>query len=380
MGFDEQVLTVRQLTMVVSETIALIPPGLVVEGEIQKVRIYKDFMVFFELAGDGQSINCFTTFADLRGEMPEEGEKAQVVGEISLGKKTELRFRVRELRSAGTAGDGAKRLEELKLKLRAEGAFEDSRKRSIPRFPKKVAVITSGGSSAWEDFKRVSSERFVATELELFSSTVQGDLAVQEICSALAKIEARASEFDVIAIVRGGGARGDLEAFNSEEIVRAVLKSSVPVVSGVGHEDDVSILDLVADIRASTPSNAAEIIFPDSKDLLKLIERLRQKAGLAMASKLKFIEMELGNLRFNLKRALGDLFSSLEARLNLSKARLDALDFEKLFAKGFALLEIDGKTIVSVNGVEVGSEVLATLSDGQLRLEVKEKLNSTFSS
>lgn len=374
MGFDEQVLTVRQLTMVVSETIALIPPGLVVEGEIQKVRIYKDFMVFFELAGDGQSINCFTTFADLNGEMPEEGEKAQVVGEVSLGKKTELRFRVRELRSAGTAGDGAKRLEELKLKLRAEGVFEDSRKRSLPRFPKKVAVITSGSSSAWEDFKRVSSERFVATGLELFSSTVQGDLAVQEICSALAKIEARANEFDVIAIVRGGGARGDLEAFNSEEIVRVVLNSSVPVVSGVGHEDDVSILDLVADVRASTPSNAAEIIFPDSKDLLKLVVGLRQKAGLAMASKLKFAELELDSLRSYLRRAIDDLFLSLESRINLAKARLDALDFEKLFAKGFALLETDGKTVVSVNGVEVGSEVLATLNDGQLRLGVKEKI------
>ena len=371
MGIGEQVLTVKQLTMVVSETIALIPAGLVVEGEVQKVRIYKEFMIFFELAGEGQSINCFTTFAELKGELPEEGNKAQVLGEVSLGKKTELRFRVREFRSGGQAGDNAKKLEELKLKLRVEGAFDESRKRPLPKFPKKVAVITSGGSSAWEDFKRISSSRFLATEIELFNSTVQGDLAVQEICSNLAKIEQRSSEFDVIAIVRGGGARGDLEAFNSEEIMRMVLASSIPVVSGVGHEDDVSLVDLVADKRASTPSNAAEIIFPDSKDLFKLVEKLKQKANIAMQSKLRFIEIELANLKEDLSRSFNNLIYDLEAKLNVAKARLSSLDFEKLFAKGFAYLEHNDKAVVSVNDVKFGDLISARLVDGELELEVK---------
>jgi exodeoxyribonuclease VII large subunit len=371
MGIGEQVLTVKQLTMVVSETIALIPAGLVVEGEVQKVRIYKEFMIFFELAGEGQSINCFTTFAELKGELPEEGSKAHVIGEVSLGKKTELRFRVREFRSAGQAGDNAKKLEELKLKLRGEGAFDESRKRPLPKFPKKVAVITSGGSSAWEDFKRISSSRFLATEIELFNSTVQGDLAVQEICSNLAKIEQRSSEFDVVAIVRGGGARGDLEAFNSEEIVRMVLASSIPVVSGVGHEDDVSLVDLVADKRASTPSNAAEIIFPDSKDLFKLVESLKLKADIAMQSRLRFIEMELVNLKEDLSRSFNNLIYGLEAKLNVAKARLSSLDFEKLFAKGFAYLEHNGKSVISVKDVRPGDMILARLVDGELELEVK---------
>lgn len=371
-GFDG-VLTVRQLTMVVEETIALIPGGLVVEGEIQKVRVYKDFMVFFELAGEGQSINCFTTFAELAGELPEEGARVQVTGEIQLGKKTELRFRVRKIRADGGVGDGAKKLEALKLKLRKEGAFDDSRKRALPRFPKKVAVITSGGSSAWEDFKRVSSSRFLATEIELFSSTVQGDLAVQEICSRLTEIEGRAEEFDLIAIVRGGGAKGDLEAFNSEEIARAVLVSSMPVVSGVGHEDDVSLLDLVADIRASTPSNAAEIIFPDSKDLLREIASLRQKALVAVESRLSIAELGLGDASFSLVRAAENLIFGLGSKLEVLAARLSGVDFEKIFAKGFAFLEVDGKILNSVQTIEVGSDVQATLSDGKLRLAVKEK-------
>lgn len=373
-GFGEMVLTVKQLTMVVGETIALIPGNLVVEGEVQKVRVYKDFMIFFELSGEGQSINCFSTFTELSGELPEEGSKVQLTGEIQLGKKTELRFRVRKFASSGSVGDSAKKLEELKLKLRKEGAFDDSRKRVLPRFPKKVAVITSGSSSAWEDFKRVSSSRFLATDIELFSSTVQGDQAVQEICSKLAEIESRVGEFDLVAIVRGGGGRGDLEAFNSEEIARAALNSSIPVVSGVGHEDDVSLLDLVADIRASTPSNAAEIIFPDSKDLLKEIAGLKQKATNAILSKLYFAEQEVQSLGSDLERAVDNLVFGLESKLEVLRARLSGLDFERIFAKGFALLESDGKVLSSVQTVAVGDSIDATLSDGKLRLEVKEKL------
>lgn len=373
-GFGETVLSVRQLTLIVGEAVALIPGNLVVEGEIQKVRVYKDFMVFFELAGEGQSINCFSTFAELTGELPEEGSKVQLTGEIQLGKKTELRFRVRRLSDSGRVGDGAKKLEELKLKLRKEGAFDDSRKRKLPRFPKKVAVITSGGSSAWEDFKRVSSSRFLASELVLFNSTVQGDLAVQEICSKLLEIESRAGEFDLIAIVRGGGARGDLEAFNSEEIARAALSSSIPVVSGVGHEDDISLLDLVADVRASTPSNAAEIIFPDSKDLLKEIDNLRQKASNLIVSKVYFSEEEVKDLRAKLDRAVSDLIFSMGSKLEVLKARLSGLDFERIFAKGFALLEVNGKIVSSVSSVDIEDMLDATLSDGKLRLEVKEKL------
>jgi len=373
--FGETVLTVKQLTLVVSETIALIPGNLVVEGEIQKVRVYKDFMVFFELAGDGQSINCFTTFTELKGELPEEGSKVQVTGEVQIGKKTELRFRVRKFASSGDTGDAAKKLELLKIKLREEGAFDVSRKKSLPRFPRKVAVITSGSSSAWEDFKRVSSSRFLVSEVVLFSSTVQGDLAVQEICTKFKEIEARKGEFDVIAIVRGGGARGDLEAFNSEEIARAVLNSNIPVVSGVGHEDDVSLLDLVADVRASTPSNAAEIIFPDSKDLLREINDLKQKASNLIASKLYLAEQAVQNLNVSLERVINNLVSGVESKLDILKARLSNLDFEKIFAKGFALLELDGKILSSVNIVKIGDELDATLTDGKLNLVVREKIN-----
>ena len=373
--FGETVLTVKQLTLVVSETIALIPGNLVVEGEIQKVRVYKDFMVFFELAGDGQSINCFTTFTELKGELPEEGSKVQVTGEVQIGKKTELRFRVRKFASSGDTGDAAKKLELLKIKLREEGAFDVSRKKSLPRFPRKVAVITSGSSSAWEDFKRVSSSRFLVSEVVLFSSTVQGDLAVQEICTKFKEIEARKGEFDVIAIVRGGGARGDLEAFNSEEIARAVLNSNIPVVSGVGHEDDVSLLDLVADVRASTPSNAAEIIFPDSKDLLREINDLKQKASNLIASKLYLAEQAVQNLNVSLERVINNLVSGVESKLDILKARLSNLDFEKIFAKGFALLELDGKILSSVNIVKIGDELDATLTDGKLNLVVRQKIN-----
>jgi exodeoxyribonuclease VII large subunit len=139
----------------------------------------------------------------------------------------------------------------------------------------------------------------------------------------------------------------------------------------VGHEDDVSLVDLVADKRASTPSNAAEIIFPDSKDLFKLVESLKLKADIAMQSRLRFIEMELVNLKEDLSRSFNNLIYGLEAKLNVAKARLSSLDFEKLFAKGFAYLEHNGKSVISVKDVRPGDMILARLVDGELELEVK---------
>ncbi|MDQ5913587.1 MAG: exodeoxyribonuclease large subunit, partial [Patescibacteria group bacterium] len=170
------------------------------------------------------------------------------------------------------------------------------------------------------------------------------------------------------------GARGDLEAFNSEKIARSMLRFNIPIVSGVGHEDDVSLVDLVADKRASTPSNAAEMIFPDSKDLLKEIMSLRHKLASALTSRLRFVEMEVQSLKIELIRSIESLILSLESRLSLAKARLGGLNFEKLFARGYALIESGGQLVKSVEDVSLGGELIATLSDGKLKLEVKDKL------
>jgi exodeoxyribonuclease VII large subunit len=362
---------VGQLSLIVGETLSLIPASLIVEGEVQKVRIFKDFLVFFELAGDGQSISAMSSLADLQGEIPVENSKVRVVGEVQVGKKTEIRFKVRKLETAESVGEAAKKLEEIKLRLRNEGAFDDSRKKSLPKIPQKVAVVTAGTSSAWEDFKRASSVRFLPAKIVLFSVGVQGTLAEQEICSALEEILKKESEFDVVAVVRGGGSKSDLEVFNSEDIARAIIKFSIPVVSGVGHEDDVSLLDLVADVRASTPSNAAELIFPDFKSLFKEIEQLELKLSAAIENRISALSLELEAFEFRAKSGLVNLLTLAENRLELVLVKLSSLDFEKIFAKGFALLELSGKPIRSVKDAKKGDEIEATLSDGKLRLEVK---------
>ncbi len=373
-GFEGQVLTVGQLSLIVGETLSLIPAGLVVEGEVQKVRVFRDFLLFFELSGDGQSISAMSSLADLKGEVPAEGSKVRVIGEVQVGKKTEVRFKVRSLEAVDVWGEAAKKLEEVKLRLRKEGAFDDSRKKRLPKVPKRVAVITAGTSSAWEDFKRVSAARFLPAELVLFSTSVQGSLAEQEICSAIGKILQQEDRFDVVAIVRGGGSRADLEVFNSEAIVREVLKLRVPVVSGVGHEDDVSLLDLVADVRASTPSNAAELIFPDSKSLFKEIEQLELKLSMAVENRISALNLELEDFELRAKSGLVNLLALAENKLELVLVKLSSLDFEKIFAKGFALLELSGKSVKSVHDIKKGDEIKATLSDGALRLRVEGKI------
>jgi exodeoxyribonuclease VII large subunit len=369
---NSEVLTVNQLVMVINEIVGLVPENLLVEGEVQRVRVFKNFLVFFELVGESSVIGATCSLADTGGEVPKEGQKIRARGEVQLGKKTDLKFKIREFEDLNSLGNKAKELEELKLKLRLEGLFSDTSKLSLPRFPKKVAVITSPRSSAAEDFKRISAERFGAAEIEIFASTVQGNLAESEVCLAIQKVAARIDEFDVLAIVRGGGSKSDLEVFNSEKIARMVFDLSLPVVSGIGHEDDVSVLDLVADRRASTPSNAAELIFPDKIQLKR--EILSLSLSLSAGIKLRFdvASQNLEYVKLELNQTIQLRLETLKVKLKLATNHLNALDFEYIFARGFAFLSSGTSAVNSVSGLKAGEVLEARLQDGKLKLRIEE--------
>ena len=375
---NSEVLTVNQLVMVINEIVGLVPENLLVEGEVQRVRVFKNFLVFFELAGKNSVIGATCNLADTGGEVPKEGQKIRARGEVQLGKKTDLKFKVREFEDLNSLGNKAKELEELKLKLRLEGLFSDTSKLSLPRFPKKVAVITSPKSSACEDFKCISAERFGAAEVEIFASTVQGNLAESEVCLAIQKVAARIDEFDILAIVRGGGSKSDLEVFNSEKIARMVFDLSLPVVSGIGHEDDVSVLDLVADRRASTPSNAAELIFPDKIELKREILSLSLSLSAGIERYFDAIKQDLEYTTLDLNQVMQSRLEALKVKLKLAVNHLDALDFENIFARGFAFLSSGTSAVNSVSGLKVGEVLEARLQDGKLKLKIEEinKLNN----
>lgn len=296
------------------------------------------------------------------------------------------------------AGELQARFEEMREKLSNEGLFSESRKRKPVEFPKFVGVVTSKDAAAWLDIQRTVTDRFPLVELVLAHTPVQGDGAAETIASALALLGSL-PEIDTIIVARGGGSPEDLWPFNEEVVARAIFASPVPVVSGVGHETDWSISDLVADVRASTPTMAAMMVVPDSDDLnnsLELIVRNMDSSvrnGIAggvnqlnsrvsiMNSNIPDVSMlrvrvdELGG-RIHLG-SMRDLLRASESLGNL-KNNLKAVGPQHTLERGYSIVEKsdDGKVVTNISQVTLGDEVKITVSDGAFEGDVSRKIEN----
>jgi exodeoxyribonuclease VII large subunit len=376
LDFGEMVLSVADLSSLIEQSLSLIPVNLQVKGEVQKVRIFKDFWIFFDLVDEERALSCMCSLKDSEGQILTEGEKVLLSVSVGLGKRSDIRLRVSSAQNLDQVGDRAKNLEELKLKLRAEGLFLDSRKRPLVDFPKGIAVITSESSSAWQDFKKIARNRWPAAKLKLFSVSVQGQYAEGEIKEAFKKIEAGKSNFgnfDVVALIRGGGSRDDLAAFDLEGVVRAVAECSVPVVVGVGHEDDFSIADLVADVRASTPSNAAELILPDRAELKLKLEQRAHDLQAAKKRRLDGLSSDLKRMAELLESVKLNYLQRLRSNLSLKKESLKKYDLAARFKAGWAFIEVGGNPLKSYKDAAVGDIIKVNLKDGTLESKIIEK-------
>lgn len=268
-------LSVSQFVELVNETLsATLPSGAFeIEGEVSSFGISGGQWVRFDLKDGDSVVNCFLAVWQLKEQLA-DGMKIAVTGVGKLYPKYgKFSFVVQSIRLSGE-GSLRRAFELLKKKLEIEGLFDAARKRSLPRFPGRVALITSRDAAAYTDFLRVSGARWPAAEIVHYHVGVQGENAAAQVVAAIRDAGEQPDEFDVIVVTRGGGSLEDLHVFNTEEVARAVFASRVPVVSGVGHERDVTIIDLVADVRAATPSNAAELVFPDAADVLGEIRHM----------------------------------------------------------------------------------------------------------
>ena len=296
---SETGLSVSELNLMISEAIRRDPRtrSVLVRGEVSSFRNQiASGHWYFSLKDAQASITCaMFRNANLKAKIrPKDGDQVLVEGYVDFyapqGKVTLI---VTGLQPAGI-GDMYIRLEELKRKLAAEGLFDPARKRQLPMKPRKVAVVTSQSGAALQDILNVSALRCPAVPIVLVPVPVQGAGAGKEIAEGIRK--ANGTDADVIIVARGGGSAEDLWCFNDELVARAVAGSRLPVVSGVGHEIDTSLCDLAADVRASTPSNAAEIVFPDSRELYGRVNLMRSGLGRAYLSVLRQAELKVGSL------------------------------------------------------------------------------------
>lgn len=338
----EIVLQVSDAIALINQTLEYAYPVMVVEGEVTSFKVNQGKYVFFDLKDESGTLGCFMSLFQLRMQI-EDGMRIQVVANPKLTTWGRFSLTVRDIRPVGEGS--LKRAFELQLaKLQKEGLFEESRKRTLPVMPRRIGVISSTQAAGYGDFVKILSERWGDVELVVAHTLVQGIDAPKQIVRALTYFNEMADPVDVIAIVRGGGSADDLAAFNDEPLVRAVVASRVPVISGVGHEVDTTLIDLVADVRAATPSNAAQILVPDKRAVLREVRDDVAHMVRAMDVSVRQVSEQVDSSRKNMARRIEDIYSRNQQTFGQLQAVLKQLNPRTVLQRGYAIaLDENGK-------------------------------------
>ena len=413
-------LTVSALTSRIKEILEDQVGEVLVAGEISNFRRQSSGHCYFTLKDAGSQIPCalFKGAAARMALQPGDGVKVVAHGEVSVYEpRGAYQLIVRGLEPLGK-GDLHQRFEELKRKLQGEGLFDESRKRPIPEFVERVGIITSPTGAAVRDVIHVLQRRCPRIALTIFGVKVQGEGAAEEVSEAIGEMAKR--NFDVLLVVRGGGSLEDLWSFNEEVVARAVAASPVPVISGVGHETDFTICDFAADLRAPTPSAAAEMVSRPDADWQEEVETLGERLESVVRDvleekKRKIMELagsyvfrepgkmvetsaqRVDELVVQLQRGLGNAWRyrkqmaqtllqrwvalkperrvrELSLRMQAAADRLRVLGPEETLKRGYTLVQSpDGKLIRGVGAARKQGDLLVRFSDGKVPVRVKDK-------
>ena len=374
--------TPTEFISVVNQTLEYAYSSVVVVGEVSGFKVNQGKWVFFDLKDDESSVSCFMTLWSLRQPI-EDGMKIAVRAVPKLTKFGKFSLTVNAVKPVGE-GSLKKAYEMLKKKLTAEGLFAAEKKRPIPEDLTKIGVISSTQAAGYADFIKIINARWGGMKVQVAHTQVQGMDAPDQMIRALQYFNER-SEVQMIVMIRGGGSADDLSCFNDEKLVREIAASKIPVITGIGHEVDESLADLAADVRASTPSNAAEMLTKDKNEEKKRIDRLMERAKQTLTQNVaqairenkekvsrmsrgvtdKYIEPSLELNREKMRKVLELITQKFNETntLLLSKMKLlDALNPEKVLRQGYAILS--GK-------ISPGSVVKITTHKEEIEAEVK---------
>ncbi|WP_286847629.1 MULTISPECIES: exodeoxyribonuclease VII large subunit [Aminobacterium] len=374
--------------------------NLVVVGEIAEITRHTSGHVYFTLTGDEGRLSCvlFKSDAARVPSWPKKGDEVLAEGRIGLyPPRGTYQLYVRRLTPLGV-GAAARAKEELRLRLEKEGLFDLRLKRKLPDIPKKVAAITSATGAAIRDVLKVSHNRFPQCDIIILPCLVQGYDAPVDICTAFSRVRTLNS-IDAVMLVRGGGSREDLNPFDDERVVRAIRSCPFPVVTGVGHEIDMTLSDLAADVAASTPSAAAERLFPDKIDLLRRVEYLsssllgavrndvrnsQRNLNLSqdaltgiMHTLVRKNEKELFDIRKDMLRLVSARFQENKKALIAAIGALNALSPLSILSRGFiSCTREDGTVVSSVKLLHPEDKLALSFIDGRALVRIEEVQSS----
>lgn len=364
----------------------------VIEGEVSGYNVNQNKWIFFNLKEDGAVVSCFLPIWKLHQPV-EDGMQIRVVGKPEVFKKSG-RFSV-VVETIELVGQGSleRAFKLLKEKLTKEGLFASERKRALPEFPERIGLITSAGAAAYTDFLRIAKNRFGGMDFLLYQVRVQGDGAAEDIAKAFSYFNEMLDPPEALVLIRGGGSLEDLQAFNTEIVARAVFGSRMPVVVGIGHERDLTIADYVADVRASTPSNAAEILFRDRtevgeavvKNIAMLSEQLDHEVSRRKNDIQNCLTVLIDQFERPMKRIeehhnfLLQYFRQVEQNIVHWKEKIDAtlrlmfnIDPQHLLSRGFSIARYKGNILKTTAGLKIGDAITTELGKGSLVSQISK--------
>ena len=396
MNYEAMAVTVSDLNLYIKDKIAQDEAlnAVVVKGEISNFKAHYTGHFYFTLKDDKSLIKCimFKSYAERINFKPKDGMQVIVFGGVSVFERDGIyQIYVKAMQEQGI-GDLYAKFEKLKQDLEKEGLFDENHKKKIPIMPKIIGVLSSKTGSVIKDIINVSTRRNPNCYIRLLPVPVQGPGAATEIAKGI-KIMNENNLADVIILARGGGSLEDLWPFNEEIVARAIYASNIPIISAVGHETDFTISDFVSDLRAPTPSAAAELANPDIFELQSKINSLKERARINLKKKIEVLNLKLNRLNnsrvftnpmqniennyLRVDKYIKNLENSIKLKQKEAEksfieqiTKLDALSPLKTLTRGYSIIEKNGQLIKSCNDINSGDEVQIKLFDGEKKANI----------
>lgn len=368
---NDVILSVSDFVALVNQTLEYAYPNITIVGELANFKVSKNKWIYFDLKDESASVRFFGTVYALPGPL-EDGMVLEVHGNPRLHPQFGFSVNVQSMLPVGE-GSIKKAANLLEAKLRAEGLFDEARKRPLPYPPQTIGLITSKESAAYADFIKILNQRWRGVEVRLIDVQVQGEAAVEQIISAIQHFNQAANQPDALVLIRGGGSADDLQAFSTEQVTRAVAASRIPTLVAIGHEIDVSLAELAADSQASTPSNAAERLVPDRRDVLDRLVHERIRLNTFVADTLVREHQTLAGRHTELMQTIERALQTAKDHHARNRQLLSAFSPEAALRRGYAIVrDAHGRVLRSGKATQVGAIVEVQLADASLSAAIKE--------
>jgi exodeoxyribonuclease VII large subunit len=370
----DQVWSVSQLSASVKRLIEKHGIQLWVRGEVVQCKAYSSGHWYFTLRDAGSQVRCcmFRTNTLRAGKPPADGTEVYVLGKPALyEEKSEFQLVVSRMLPTSALGRQHQELERVRALLHQDGLFDPARKRALPIYPSLIALVTSRDGAAVHDIVTVTRKRWPGVRLLVLGARVQGEGAVEELVRALRLVN-QLRQVDLCILGRGGGAREDLAAFNTEAVCRALADVRVPTISAVGHEVDISLTDLVADVRAATPSAAAELAVPDRRDVQRLVDDLSGRLAAGLTARTRLASARLARTADRLQAAVQVGLQRHRSQTERLAVQLDALSPLRVLGRGYAVARAeDGRVLKQKADFAANLPFQLRVTDGDIRARVE---------